>query len=99
MKHTLNTKLLGTILLSGSLLSGCTPYAETFDCPASPGVGCRSLSEVNHIIEQGDLPLKPKKENISKDNLPLIEASANSPASRQGYGRVSVLSSNTKRTA
>lgn len=44
-----------TILMSSGL-GGCTHYGETFDCPAGIGVGCRSLSQVNALVDQGILP-------------------------------------------
>jgi len=35
------------------LLSGCSTTSETFDCKADKGVGCKSISEVNQLVEQG----------------------------------------------
>ena len=40
-----------------SLLTGCSTYSETFDCGAGPGVGCKSLTYVNGMVERGKLPL------------------------------------------
>ncbi|MDP4840155.1 MAG: hypothetical protein NWR43_01010 [Alphaproteobacteria bacterium] len=40
-----------------AVLSGCSNYAETFDCGAGMGVGCKSLSYVNRMVEKGVLPL------------------------------------------
>lgn len=37
------------------LLGGCTNSQETFDCPAGSGVGCKSIVEVNEMINQGEL--------------------------------------------
>ena len=39
------------------LLSGCSNYAEKFDCGAGMGVGCKSLTYVNRMVEKGTLPL------------------------------------------
>lgn len=39
-----------------SLLTGCSTYSETFDCGAGPGVGCKSLTYVNRMVEHGKLP-------------------------------------------
>lgn len=51
------------ILLAGLLeLSGCAPYAETFECEVGPGVGCKSLTFVNQLVERGDLPYE--EENL-----------------------------------
>lgn len=33
-------------------VSACTMPNESFDCPAKGGVGCRSVSEVNDLINQ-----------------------------------------------
>jgi conjugal transfer pilus assembly protein TraV len=34
-------------------LSGCTSNNELFDCPAGKGMGCKSISEVNRMVDQG----------------------------------------------
>ena len=40
-------------------LSGCMGvYEGGFECPASPGVGCKSISEVNDLVNAGELPQK-----------------------------------------
>lgn len=36
-------------------LCACSTTSETFDCPSGKGVGCKSISEVNHIVNQGGL--------------------------------------------
>lgn len=48
MKHI----ILMTSLL---LLTACTSYKEGFDCDAIPGVGCRSISEVDKMIDEGKI--------------------------------------------
>lgn len=41
------------------LLSGCMGvYEGGFECPPGKGVGCKSISEVNHMINAGELPPK-----------------------------------------
>ena len=36
------------------LLSGCMGvYEGGFECPPGEGVGCKSISEVNHMVDQG----------------------------------------------
>lgn len=43
-------------------LAGCMGiYEEGFDCPPGKGVGCKSISEVNAMVNQGLLP-KPNKD-------------------------------------
>ncbi|MHB1910420.1 MAG: type IV conjugative transfer system lipoprotein TraV [Nitrososphaerales archaeon] len=46
--------LVGIIILS-NLLGGCAIYDQSFDCEAGKGVGCKSISEVNDLINQGNL--------------------------------------------
>lgn len=47
------------------LLGGCTSSQETFDCPAGSGVGCKSIVEVNEMINQGEM----EKGKTSSKNL------------------------------
>ncbi len=49
---------LSIFIVSGTLavfmsLSGCSSYQDQFDCPAGTGVGCKSVSEVNALIDKG----------------------------------------------
>lgn len=45
------------IAMLPALLSGCMGiYEGGFECPAGTGVGCRSISEVNDMVNQGVLP-------------------------------------------
>jgi hypothetical protein len=48
-------------------LTGCSSYSETFDCPAGQGVGCKSLSRVNQMVETGELPYKDLEDSGFKD--------------------------------
>lgn len=42
--------------LIGSLaLVSCSPYSRDFDCGPSKGVGCKSVSEVNELINTGEI--------------------------------------------
>jgi conjugal transfer pilus assembly protein TraV len=45
--------LLFVHLMTFSLLSGCSTTSEVFDCEAGKGIGCKSISEVNRLVEQG----------------------------------------------
>jgi conjugal transfer pilus assembly protein TraV len=36
-------------------LCACSTTSETFDCPAGKGVGCKSIAEVNHMVNEGGL--------------------------------------------
>ncbi|MBY0500435.1 MAG: hypothetical protein K2P93_00335 [Alphaproteobacteria bacterium] len=53
---------LSVILLSATLsfcLQGCMGvYEGGFECPPGEGVGCKSISEVNQMVEHGELPKK-----------------------------------------
>jgi conjugal transfer pilus assembly protein TraV len=44
-----------------SLLTACGVSKENFDCKYGKGVGCRSISEVNTMVNEGQLrdPSKP----------------------------------------
>lgn len=67
----MNIKLM-TLLMTVAIVNGCTPYAESFDCPPGRGVGCKSLNTVNHMVEEGQLPLEdaPLKSDALK-SIPL----------------------------
>jgi len=45
--------LLFVHLMTFSFLSGCSTTSEVFDCEAGKGIGCKSISEVNRLVEQG----------------------------------------------
>lgn len=43
------------IFISSLLLSSCAVYRTGFECPASKGVACKSVSEVNEMVERLEL--------------------------------------------
>ncbi len=45
-------------LLSFVLLSACAVSKESFDCPAGLGVGCKSIHEVNQLLNEQNLGAK-----------------------------------------
>ena len=51
---------LSAVLLSATLpfcLQGCMGiYEGGFECPPGRGVGCKSISDVNQMVNQGELP-------------------------------------------
>ena len=54
---TASISLLGlTFCIS---LCACSTTSETFDCPAGKGVGCKSISAVNHMVNQEEQPQGP----------------------------------------
>lgn len=57
--------LMTTLALT---LSGCMGvYEGGFECPPGEGVGCKSISEVNELINKGELP------NSDLGNIPISE--------------------------
>lgn len=64
------------IIFSSLLLIGCQVSKENFDCQYAKGVGCRSITEVNSMINDGKLAVKgtkmtvvPKSEVLNLDNI------------------------------
>ncbi|MEN8236228.1 MAG: hypothetical protein ABFQ95_01570 [Pseudomonadota bacterium] len=68
------------------LVSGCSTYKETFDCPAGVGVGCKSVSTVDALLEVGQLPIAADeaKENQYSEptHIPLGPVSLQTNAAR-----------------
>lgn len=63
MKNKMYKALIVTLPLC---LTGCMGiYEGGFECPAGTGVGCKSISEVNNMVNFGDLP-KPVMEITSE---------------------------------
>lgn len=56
LQHCLSATLIAML---PALLSGCMGvYEGGFECPAGVGVGCKSISEVNDLVNAGELPQK-----------------------------------------
>lgn len=60
------------------LLTACTSYKEGFDCEAVPGVGCKSIAEVDRMIDQGKLGAddnssqeSPPQSDLKRNHKPL----------------------------
>ena len=47
-KRVINTAFL-------LMLSGCSTMNSNFDCPQKDGVMCKSVSDVNHMVDSGQL--------------------------------------------
>ena len=61
-KKTAQFMVLGITLL----LSGCMGiYEGGFECPPGKGVGCKSISEVNTMVNQEEIPLSESREQDS----------------------------------
>lgn len=41
------------------LLAGCATLNSNFECPRKPGVSCKSLREVNQLVDEGHLGIQP----------------------------------------
>jgi conjugal transfer pilus assembly protein TraV len=50
------------------MMSGCTGMSKHFDCPMKPGVNCKSVSEVNALVDSGVLPAKSCADCSSKNS-------------------------------
>ena len=61
-----NSKLLKIISLSMVLmLSACSTSSEVFECEAGKGVGCKSISTVNKMVEQGKLSHNDEPDSLT----------------------------------
>lgn len=50
------------------LTSGCTSLNSKFDCPKSPGISCKSISEINAMVNKGQVG-NPNNNKKIIDNL------------------------------
>ena len=48
--HKIRNQMLISCIL---LLNSCSTYSNNFDCKAGTGVGCKSLSHVNKMVNEG----------------------------------------------
>ena len=79
LKSTYTQSLMGFALS----LSGCMGvYEGGFECPPGEGVGCKSISEVNHMVDQGLGSHNQSLENAQKteDNEPVCKKGSGSCA-------------------
>ena len=67
------TKQLKILLLTSSMLlfTGCAGINGKFDCPFKSGIYCKSVSEVNDLVDRGNLPVKTKTKSESNHIAPL----------------------------
>ncbi len=85
-----NTQLLSlTLLLLG--LTACSTAHESFDTQAFEGVGAKSISEVNRMIDHGDIPGVKGDDGERKTLSPLVSTAPLPPVSLTPI----VLSDNT----
>ena len=73
-------KGVGSFIL---LLSGCTftPYNTHFECPVEKGVSCTRMSEINRMIDRGDLGEETDKDTkgLSCKGVCLIKSLSKEP--------------------
>ncbi len=69
------------ILLACFSLTACGTYHSGFDCKAEPGVGCKSISEINGMINKGSFTNKKNKrsevEVVKQNTLPFPQVIPN----------------------
>ena len=70
------------VFVVGGLLSGCSTTSETFDCKVGKGVGCKSISEVNKMVDEGSLGSETERNAHTPLSAPVITAVSLSPGSQ-----------------
>ncbi|MDP4154222.1 MAG: hypothetical protein Q8929_01175 [Bacillota bacterium] len=71
--------LITAMLLPAALLSGCMGiYEGGFECPAGTGVGCKSISDVNALVNLGEIPkTSPEQPIIFKPEIWYVPSTRN----------------------
>ncbi|NRA89565.1 MAG: hypothetical protein HRU43_00245 [Simkaniaceae bacterium] len=61
----IKTTLKLLLTLVPCIVSGCSTYQESFDCPVGEGVRCASLSTINNKIDRGEIIIEdePKSDH------------------------------------
>ncbi len=54
------------------LLSGCSSTSEVFECEAGKGIGCKSISQVNKMVDQGQLGESTDESQSLKTGAPVF---------------------------
>ena len=47
-----------------TLLSGCSTTSEVFECEAGKGIGCKSISEVNKMVDNGKVANNEESDSL-----------------------------------
>ncbi|MBY0280989.1 MAG: TraV family lipoprotein [Alphaproteobacteria bacterium] len=88
----MNKNFIVPYLISSCLvfLSACTSNNEIFDCPAGKGMGCKSISEVNRMVDQGQFGSSSDQETGSLKTLaPIVMVPEDIPqTSTSGIERI-----------
>ena len=57
-------------------LTGCMGINKKFDCPLKGGVTCKSVSQVNDLVDQGTLPYKETDKKKPPSSCFLLQSKA-----------------------
>jgi conjugal transfer pilus assembly protein TraV len=76
------------------LLSGCSTTSEVFECEAGKGIGCKSISEVNKMVDNGKLAHNEEPDPL-KVSAPVFEKNTPIAATREAGLNETVLSDQT----
>ena len=77
----MNTLKISLVLLTIIPLSACSAYKERFKCQAQDGLGCRSITEVNDLVNQG-WPSRDALKNKKKKKCDFFSRLCQSKASK-----------------
>ena len=63
-------RIYSLIIFTVLFLQSCKlwPYRSDFDCPVPDGYKCKSLYEVNNLVDSGKFEEKPVRQVNRKDN-------------------------------
>ncbi len=78
-----------------TLLSGCSTTSEVFECEAGKGIGCKSISEVNKMVDQGQVGGNSDDPQILKTVAPVFAQNNLSSVTKPVDGNEIVLSDQT----
>jgi len=81
-------------LMTLSLLSGCSTSSEVFECEAGKGIGCKSISEVNKMVDNGKLAHN-EEPDVLKSVAPVFEKNTRGAETRETGLNEIVLSDQT----
>lgn len=82
-------------LIVFSLLSGCSTTSEVFECEAGKGIGCKSISEVNKMVDQGQVGGNSDDPQPFKTVVPVFAQNNLIPDSKPVDGNEIILSDQT----
>lgn len=78
-----------------TLLSGCSTTSEVFECEAGKGIGCKSISDVNKMVDQGQVGGNSDDAQTLKTVAPVFTQNNLSSGAKPVEGNETVLSDQT----